>query len=187
MIQAVDEMHVLVSKCSSQQPMCCALCIRIKGVCVIQRCIGRACYFSDIDDKADEIAEIQGKIEEVVNDEDEKNMGIIPIIDNVVAGILKDLDNVIRKEMSTCVSETVRETTGFLGSCTATLGGVEPNKLCCDEQIKDFQDCLENCYLEVGQEKYKTCLQNCLKDKPEPQKWCQHYINFYCCHPQESQ
>jgi len=56
-----------------------------------------------------------------------------------------------------------------------------------DEQIKDFQDCLENCYLEVGQEKYKTCLQNCLKDKPEPQKWCQHYINFYCCHPQESQ
>lgn len=190
MIQSVDELHVLISKCSSQQPMCCSLCyeVRYHGVSIcLRQCVGKACPFDEIDEKVDEIAEIQGKIEEVVYDEDERNMGIIPIIDNVVAGILKDLDNVIRKEMSTCVSETVRETTGFLGNCTATLGGVEPNKLCCDEQIKDFQDCLENCYLKVGQEKYKTCLQDCLKDKPEPQKWCQHYINFYCCHPEESQ
>jgi len=191
MIQAVDEMHVLVSKCSSQQPMCCALCIRIKGVCVIQRCIGRACYFSDIDDKADEIAEIQGKIEEVVNDEDEKNMGIIPIIDNVVPKLLEDLNKIIRKPLKECITdiptESAVESTEvqvILSDCESSVRAVGPDGVviqkCCLEE-SEFQNCLQQCYTKSGQD-YEKCLNDCLKGaNNEEISICNHRINFYCC------
>jgi len=185
MTEAVDEMHVLVSKCSSQQPMCCALCIEVEDVCIIEECIGQACPFDDIHDKNDEIDEIQGKINETVNNENEENMGIIPIIDKVIPKLLEDLDKIIRKEMSTCVSETYEAETGYLASCDITMGGIEPYKLCCNNtEIKEFNDCLEKCYLKEGQEKYKECLNDCLNTKTEPAKWCNHYMNFYCCHPE---
>lgn len=184
MISAVDKMHVLVSQCTSQR--CTSICITILKKCV-KRCVGTPCPFGKISKQAEKIREIQEKIDKLVNETKKEEMGIIPIIDKVVAKILEDLNKEIRKTMSLCVSETIEETTGFLGSCDITIGGISPYKLCCDEQIKEFQECLEACYLEEGHQKYRACLRDCLEKKPGSIKWCQHYLNFYCCHPQEEE
>jgi len=201
MAQAVDEMHVLVSKCSSQQPRCCSLCIKVKGVCVVHKCIKMtgACPFDDIDKKADQIATIQGEIEETITDEDEKNIGIIPLTDKdkkdgifpIIPKFLEDLNKIIRRPLKECITdipaESAVESTEvqvILSDCESSVRAVGPEGVviqkCCLEE-KEFKDCLQGCYLKSGQD-YEKCLQDCLKGtNNEEISICNHRINFYCC------
>jgi len=62
---------------------------------------------------------------------------------------------------------------------------------CCMDEIV-FQECLNKCYLEQGEGKYKQCINQCLEEKsleakaagairPEEIASCRHLLNFYCC------
>ncbi len=189
MAQAIDELHVLISQCSSQQPMCCSFCIevRIKKVTVcIRQCIGQACPFSKIKEKVDEISRIQGKIEETVNDTDEQNMGIIPIIDKVIPKILEDLEYEIRLPMRECI---IKGSDKVLFDCQRLIGALDPAgdiiRTCCNKEPV-FNECLDKCYLQEGEQKYKQCLTDCLDKRAEETglqdvSWCRHQLNFFCC------
>jgi hypothetical protein len=201
LMNEVNQMHYQVSRCSSQQPMCCTICIRIKHVC-IKFCTGQACPRSDIKKQLEKIQKIQSQIEEVVNGEIKENQGgIIPIINNVVPKLLEDVDKLIRKPMKQCISEISPEILAeqpqvSLSSCESSLRAIGPKgkiiENCCYEQ-PEFKECLNKCYLEKGQENYKKCLEECLRKKAEELKnsgktregeiiaTCRHKINFYCC------
>ena len=193
MIQAVDEMHVLVSQCSSQKPRCCTKCIMVccPPRCIAVACVGTACPFSEIAKKADEIAEIQAKIKVVVSDETENNIGIIPIVDKIVPKLLEDLDKIIRKPLKECITdiptESAVESTEvqvILSDCESSVRTVGPEGVviqkCCLEE-KAFQNCLQQCYLKSGKD-YEKCLNDCLKGtNNEEISICNHRINFYCC------
>ena len=197
MIKAVDEMHVLVSRCSSQKPRCCTLCKIVCGPggckCVIVGCVNElgACPYEEIKQKAKEIAEIQKKIEIVVKDESEQNIGILPLVDKIIPNLLKDLREKVRKEMKECITdvpaeqeEPVTEPFSILSDCESSLRAKGEEELalqkCCLNE-EDFQNCLQKCYLKAGKI-YNDCLNNCLKDtKKEDIAPCVHLLNFYCC------
>ena len=174
--------------------MCCSSCYQIvvKGVrFCFRECKGKACPFDDIDEKVEEISKIQGKIEKVVNDEDEKNMGIIPIIDKIVPKLLEDLDKLVRKPTKECITdvpvESAVESTEIqviLSDCESSVRTVGPDGVviqkCCLEE-SEFQNCLQQCYAKSGQD-YEKCLNDCLKGTNNGEiSICNHRINFYCC------
>jgi len=190
MIQAVDEMHVLVSQCTSQIPRCYSICIPTEYGC-IEECVGSPCPSDKIAQQAQKIAEIQEKIKVVVNEENEQNIGIIPVVDKVVPKLLEDLDKLVRRPTKECITdvpvENAAETTEpqvILSDCESAVRAVGPNGViiqkCCLTETA-FKGCLQQCYLKSGQD-YEKCLNDCLKNtNNEEVSICNHKINFYCC------
>ena len=218
LINAVDELQVLISKCSSQR--CFSFCVQVKGKCVIKRAQDSPqypegpCPKTDIKKQLDEIQRIQQEIKDIIegkgNNDTPADIGVVPIIEDVIPEILKDLEIIIRQRMKTCVSEVPSDISdekaleGLMGllHCEASIRGEGPDNViiqnCCLQQgdfQREFGECLEACYLEQGNENYKDCLQLCLKDKAEELekagyketaeilKTCRHKLNFYCCTP----
>ncbi len=124
---------------------------------------------------------------------DREKIGIIPIIDKVMPGLLNDLDSKITEPMRTCITNipTSSETpTGkqvaFL-DCNRAIGTKTENGLlerCCFDET-EYKKCSNVCYLKNGND-YKECLLKCLKE--ESQKTgirelatCQNKLNFFCC------
>ncbi len=202
MIEAVEEIQVLVSQCTSQVPNCYSVCIQYKGRCVYQRCHGNPCPFSQISSQASEINRIQEEIEALVEEEGIEEMGIIPIIDTVAPAILEDLAKEVRKPMKECITDSaVAEQNpdipqAILSNCQDSLRSIGPKGVviqnCCLAE-PEFQQCLDKCYLEEGQENYKGCLRDCLSEKSQNLRaagrireseiiaTCNHTMNFYCC------
>ena len=198
MILQVDVMHISVSMCSSQDPRCCTKCVLVGEACACM-CVpcgvcngyGNACPWAQIDEQADKITEIQKKIEVVVNETKEDNIGIVPIIDKIVPNLLDDLDKIVRKPLKECITdipvENAAETTEpqvMVSDCESAVRAVGPDgvviqKCCLTEQ--QFQNCLLKCYLKAGQD-YENCLNDCLKaTNNEEISICNHSLNFYCC------
>lgn len=198
MVDEVNELHTEISRCSSQQPMCCSFCIRIKGVC-IRLCIGIGCPWNDIKHQLERIEDIRDLIRQTVYGQD----GIFFIIDNVIPKLLEDLDNYLylSKPLKECITETSPEAAEelppiILADCESALRAIGPERrvienCCLDEP--EFQKCLDQCHLKEGQEQYKDCLRDCLKSESETLRnqnkireseiiaTCMHKMNFYCC------
>lgn len=207
MIKSVNEIHILVSQCSSQR--CKSNCrwdpggIFSSGKCRHRDCRGEPCKKGEIEQKLKEIQEIQKQIKEVIEgkekegeetspapafsaaDKEEKieNIGIMPIINDLIPGLLIDLETKIRQPMKKCVKNS------FISSCPASLGTIGPEgklllNYCFEEDW--FQNCLGLCYLEKGQSPYRKCLKDCLEEKTqetgiEEMTTCRHLFNFFCC------
>lgn len=179
-IKAVDEIHVAVSQCTSRK--CHPVCRR--GKCI--RCAGTPCPYEKIEEKLKEIIRIQEAIKKVISEEKKEEIGIIPIIDKVVTKIIEDLKLEIKYPMEMCV---VKGKDRVFFDTQRVLGAIDPKGIiiraaCYKERA--FDDCLEVCYLEEGQEKYRKCLESCLDEKAkqyniEEIAWCRHALNFYCC------
>ncbi len=203
-ISAADELNVLVSQCSSQVPMCVSICIPTKGGC-IESCVSLLgpCPSSEIDEEIEIIDKIYERdpkeaaegIKNVVENSEEsvnkkEKIGILPIINSVVPGILSDLEK-SRFHMASCHTKESEEA---LFSCSEAFYKTDPGgetiRVCCMEE-EGYKACLNECYLKSGGE-YKTCLKSCLKRKSEEAKragiakaeeisLCRHSLNFYCC------
>ena len=219
LIKAVNELHVLVSQCSSQGPSsdpprsgCFSVCQKTLFAC-IKSCQGEPCPAESIEKKIKEIKDIVEGIpnqpagenkkekegikdvveakkktgEEAIEDKERREqIGIIPIINEVVPNILKDLKIQVRDPMKKCIS--TEALTGRVLDCTSAIHGVGPEgiliKNCCYGE-KWFQECFAQCYLEKNED-YKKCLKKCLEKKAEEMGIkdaadCRHLINFYCC------
>jgi len=235
MIEATENMHNLISQCSSRR--CDSVCEGECGKVCIKTCVASLrypegpCPLKDIDEHYEKIISeirknmdetIQGKNEEertgsVANpaqsggeetgSENRTEIGMIPLIDKVVAKLLEDLKLHVRDEMYSCFTASEseeafltgqgeeRETALRLTNCTKAINAMGPERLienCCYDQ-EEFNECLGSCYLEEGQEKYKKCLNKCLNEKSKELDnqgekiksrvilTCQHELNFYCC------
>jgi len=217
LIDAVDKLQVLVSQCSSRNcvPQCvCISCGHSCTYCQEIGCFGEPCPRGAINDQLDEVQRIQEEITYLINgvgnNDNPVDIGVVPIIENVIPEILKDLEIIIRQGMKACVSEVPSDISdekafeGLMGlfHCEDSIKGEGPDGViiqnCCLQQgdfQKEFGECLEFCYLEQGNENYKDCLQPCLEDKAEELKMagheetaeilktCRHKLNFYCCTP----
>lgn len=201
-IKAVDEMHIWVSQCTSQNPSCSSVCIKTKYSC-IKRCVGTPCPFEEISKQTQKIKEILERkegIKDVVQApkpqerEKKEEIGIITIIEKVAPKILEDLAKEVRYPMQVCEPKKYKE---VLNRCPMVIDRRGPDgkiiKICCMEE-PIYQECLQECYLEEGQKKYRKCLQECLekkyneaKQKEEPAAEdilaCRHRLNFFCCTP----
>jgi hypothetical protein len=235
MIEATEKMHNLISQCSSRRcdSVCLGECGECMKVCVVslRRYPEGPCPLKDIDEHYEKIISeirknmdetIQGKNEEErtssaanpaqsgeeeTRSENRTEIGMIPLIDKVVAKLLEDLKLHVRDEMYSCFTASEseeafltgqgeeRETALKLNNCTKSINAMGPERLienCCYDQ-EEFNECLGSCYLEEGQEKYKKCLNKCLNEKSKELAkrgekiksrvilTCQHELNFYCC------
>lgn len=205
LIKAVDELQILVSQCTSQEPRCRSICICVdckSGCCpCIKSCEGAPCDSGAIADKLQEIQKIWQEMMDVINgkngggaapEERLEKTGILPIINEIIPEILEEL-NSTRKEMRYCVSEVTLEQEeapdliNTLFTCGAAKRSVGPKgpggniiQECCFEE-EPFQNCLKKCYLAIEHKEYKECLYNCIEDLPPNLDKCRHKINFYCC------
>ena len=189
MIEATDQMEVLINQCSSQR------CILQQGVC-----IGDPCPRQEIANQFAKIEQIfERQIEEkeqgikniVANPEFEEKekkekIGVIALINpdnpnSVVSKLLDDLDKIekvgigeqgqstgtraIRHPLQVCESPEYGQA---LFTCRRAVGNLGPEGkgigTCCLDEIV-FQECLNECYLENGGKEYKKCLQECLDRK----------------------
>lgn len=192
-----EKLHVSISKCSSVpcHPVCncpscpcpppggCTMCVEVG-------CFGDPCPLGEIQEQNNSLKQIKKQLKTLI--EDENLPGVIPLIDKKISNLLNDLDY-SRKTMQTWQKQgenrVIYECARASGA-SVPLGGYAPLtgmiRACCSEE-QVFQDCLENCYLENGQEKYRQCLQECLDEKAKTEKieqisWCRHRLNFYGCH-----
>lgn len=198
MIDETNELHRDVSRCSSQQPMCCSFCIRIYGVC-IKLCIGVACPWSDIKHQLEKIEDIEELIQLTVYGPE----GIVFIIDKAIPKLLEDLNNYVYliNPLKECISESAPEAAQelapvILADCESALRAVGPTQRviqnCCLNE-PEFQKCLKKCALKLGQEEYKKCLYPCLQTESQDLRskgktqeaeiiaTCSNKINYYCC------
>ncbi len=219
LIEAVDELHTLVSQCSSQAPYpavsnrkgCLSICIPTAFGC-IERCVGQPCPDKSIEESFQQIINIiegmpnrpageekkekegirdivrakKKNTPEATRDPDRREqIGLATIIDQEVPKILEDLEVLVRKPMKKCVGGTA------LLSCPSALRQIgpegEPLKSCHREEGW-YQDCVSQCYLEVGQKSYSACLKKCLEETGARYNVRdiaegRHLFNFYCCHP----
>lgn len=206
LIGAVDKFQISVSECTSQLPRC-------RWDDDDDECKNAdpegACPFRRIGENLDQIKKIvngikdrQGKIiEEGIVDiasakidqiQNKEKIGILTIIDEIVPKILEDLRKEVRYPMQICEPRQYKR---VLLTCQRAEGYIDPKgrviRICCmEEQV--FQECLEECYLEKGQENYRNCLQECLQKKSDEAKQrkepmaeeiadCRHLLNTYCC------
>jgi len=179
---AVDKLQVLVSQCSSRNciPQCvCVSCGRNCEYCVEIGCFGEPCPRETINDQLDEVQRIKDEIEDIINNKDE---GIIFIIDEVGPEIIKDLAKNVRYTMRHYDE---------LFNCSQARGAIIPPnnamlRICCKTENSVYGDCFQECYLEKGQEKHRECVQKCLDglavmlNDPEISQ-CIHELNFYVC------
>lgn len=220
--KAVDDLHILISQCSSRGPTsdplrkgCYSICHKSAlGIC-IKYCQGQACPDEAISKKLQEITDIvkgipneesseekkkekegikdvvegkkKEKQESLEDEETREQIGIKPIIEDIVPKILEDLQYSIRDITKGCVAD-YREKNKLL-NCLNARNGIKPDgriiSACCYTQDY-FQECLSQCYLEKGIKDYKKCLNKCLEKQAqkygiEDIKNCLHLVNFYCC------
>ncbi|MFH1656269.1 MAG: hypothetical protein ABH956_00660 [Candidatus Nealsonbacteria bacterium] len=242
--KAVNDLHTLVSQCSSLGPSadppragCFSQCHKTILNACIKQCIGLApgwqgpCPAQKIEEKIKEIKDIvegvpnqpaeneekkekegikdvleakkKTKKEAIEDNATREQIGIKPIVNEVVPKIIEDLAGMVRNPIKKCVS-------GFTGisqvlSCSNSINGIGPEdkliKECCYNE-KWFQECLGQCYLEgpknessdnnstgkKEESEYKKCLKSCQDKKAKETKIdaisdCLHLINFYCCSP----
>lgn len=198
LINAVDDLQVLISQCSSQR--CYSFCVRVKKKCVIKRPEDNPqypegpCPKTDIRKQRDKIQDIRTEIENIIDgkgsNDTPSNIGIITIIDEISPEIIKDLANNVRYTMRRYDE---------IFNCSQAKGAIIPpeNRVlrgCCQieslEQGEMLQtiygDCFGECYLEKGQEKHRECVQECLDglsvmlNDPEISQ-CINELNFYVC------
>lgn len=200
MIDAVDDLQVLVSQCTSQAPNCRSICIPLPHGGCYKKCVERegACPKSKIDKQFKKIQKIfereldeeeegiKNVIENQKPDEEEKKerIGIITLInpddpDSVVSRILAELDEIqrlasgirgIRYPLQTCGVGQSEET---LLTCQKARGDIDPEGRIirtCCLEELVFKEGLEKCYLEEGVEKYKVCFQNYLNKEAKEAK-----------------
>lgn len=160
------------------------------------------CPYEEIENQLEEIQNIHQEITDLIKgkekngkptpEEKVENIGIMPIIDEVVPGILKDLQIEVRYPMSICSGKTFEQRDVIFWNCNEAIGSIDSTGVlinrCCkvwDEERDrqtEFGDCLEECYLEKEQTEHRECLHACL-DRPgeEELSWCRHRLNFFCC------
>jgi len=198
LIDAVDKLQVLVSKCSSRNctPQCiCISCGYDCEYCIEIGCFGEPCPRTAISDQLNEIQKIQQEIKDIIDGKDsndtESNIGIITIIDEVGLEIIKDLEKNVRYIMRHYDE---------LFNCSQAKGAtIPPEKkvlyICCQTEYLNkngqlaqtaYGDCFEECYLKIGQDKHRECVQECLnKSSGQPENTalpeCIHELNFYVC------
>lgn len=205
MIKAVDQLHVLVSECSSQKPHCCTLCILTIYGCKIVGCVNDSMWTSSIQipeygtcpydsllKQAKDISKIQKEIEIVVKEESEANIGIFPLVNRIIPNLLKDLRERVRTPMGECIKdvpateevEVSEQPYNNIVVCESAKrsSGEEQSVIqnCCFQET-EFQNCLQSCYLKAAKD-YEKCLNDCLKNtKNEEIAACIHKFNFFCC------
>lgn len=192
---ALDELQVSVSKCSSKNcnPQCiCVSCGEGCTYCQEIGCFGEPCPRGEISNRLDGVKEISQEINYLINE-------ITTIIEQAAPEILKDLETTIRYPMKHCVSKDWEQSDTLLFNCSQAMGANIPGGrvvyYCCETEKWEwgdirrtvYGDCFEECYLEVGQAKHRACLNQCLYIKAEqledPDIYrCTHELNFYCCH-----
>ncbi|MDD5431348.1 MAG: hypothetical protein PHP03_03970, partial [Candidatus Pacebacteria bacterium] len=215
--KAVDDLHVLVSQCSSrgkssnpERGGCRSICWKKLGKC-IKYCEGSPCPDGAIQAKLKEISEIvngssesSGKkqkegtkdvVEQSIKTEEKdkedsasrEQVGIQPIIKQVVPKILEDLQVDVRDRMKFCVSTASKGNQAV--NCQNVTNQIGPEgriiKNCCYSEIW-FIECEQQCYLEAGDKNYKACTYKCLdkqakKYNIEDMKYCRQMVNFFCC------
>ncbi len=239
LIKAVEDLHILISQCSSQGPSpsipgrggCFSICSETETTC-IKRCQGQPCPDGAIEEKLKQIINIiegvpnepageEKKDKEGIRDVVEaqkkttpeaikdsarrEQIGLFPIINQVVPEILEDLATKVRTPMKKCVTEeheflkdTDQPYRATL-SCEQSLKNAGPHERiienCCYGEDW-YKDCLGECYLEGGtsgsqtpreyKDNYKKCLNSCLERKAEQTGIeeiadCFHGLNFFCC------
>jgi len=229
LIDAVDTLEVLVSQCSSkrgcERRCTCFGCLCSHHHHCIPGCKGwiyccadssgpypseckdrdedTPCPYEEIDAQLEEIQRIHQEITDLIEGKGEnktpEEIGVLPIINEIVPEILDDLEIFIRRPMQKCTSEAWEERDTVLYNCfqvrNATIPEGKVIDECCpteywqegEKKQTPFGDCFEECYLEKGQEKHRECLQECLERKSvelndEALPYCVHRLNFYCCH-----
>lgn len=208
---AVDKLQVLVSQCSSKRG-CERRCACFHCGCGHDPCIDLCqgwtyccadssgnypsickerdkdtpCPYEEIEDQLKEIQRIQQEIKDIIDGKDSNdtisNIGIITIIDEISPEIIEDLAKNIRYVMKHYDE---------LFNCSQAKGAIIPPnnailRICCKTENSAYGDCFEECYLEIGQDKHRECVQKCLNKKaqelndPEIAQ-CVHELNFYIC------
>jgi hypothetical protein len=184
MITAVDRMQVLISQCSSQR--CRSVCIPVPKIGCIKRCEGTPCPFGEISKQVEKIAEIQEKINKLVNEAADEEIGIIPIIDKKVSSILKNWDQDVWLTFKQCV---VKGGDRVLFDAQRTIGALDPRgeviRTACESEPV-FKEAQSKCYLQESQENYRQCLNRFLNEKAKQLGvqaigWCRNRLNFFCC------
>ncbi len=189
LIDAVDKLQVLISQCSSRNciPQCvCISCGYSCTYCQEIGCFGEPCPKKAISDQLDEIQRIQQEIKDIIDGKDSNdnpsNIGVITIIDEIGPEIIKDLAKNVRYTMKHYDE---------IFNCSQAKGAIIPPdntmlRICCKTESSTYGDCLEECYLKIGQDKDRKCVQECLNKKaqelndPEIAQ-CIHELNFYIC------
>lgn len=208
LVDAVDKLQVLISQCTSKNctPRCiCVSCGHDCTYCVEIGCFGQACPKAKISEQLEEIEKIWQEIKDLVEGKDSNDtpetIGIMSLIGEVVPEILKDLENEVRIPMHKCSSDDWQKRDTVLFNCDQVLGATVPPqnqvaRLCCQTEAWDpdkqkmvptiYGDCFEECYLEIGINKHRACVQTCLNNKaqqindPDLAR-CFNRLNFYCC------
>lgn len=197
--QEIDKLHVLVSQCSSQ--VCTTICTSSRAYCGGDNGTSVPCPYTEIDRQVDKIIKTFDEIEKTVLEPGPgEKIGIIPMIDQLIVALLEDLRKEVRHTMQGCSAVTLTgplagEPAELLQDCQSVMGSDGPEGVienCCLQE-PEFQECLQECYLEEGQQNYRACLQGCLIDKSDELKragrtreseiirTCRNKINFYCC------
>jgi len=127
-----------------------------------------------------------------------EQVGILPLIEQLVPNILAELEINVRRPMQQCSPVSWEKEDIALFGClqarSATIPGGRVIHNCCraenwvngEQQQTLFGNCLDACYLEIGQNNYRNCVKTCLNFVSQQigEKEiadCIHEINFYCC------
>lgn len=184
LIDAVDKLQVLVSKCSSRRchPVCECHCSKAGCWCIEIGCFGIPCPIIAISNQLNEVQRIQREIKDIIDgkgsNDTPSNIGVITIIDEIAPEIIKDLAKNIRY--------TMRHYDKIFNCSQAKGAIIPPNnavlRICCKTEGSAYGNCFEKCYLEKGQEEHRRCVQECLNGLGDPEiAQCTHELNFYIC------
>lgn len=192
---AVNNLNVQISQCSSKAciRVCIPVCIPYPPInfCIPLGCMGDPCMFADINEALYSVREAYEEMTDLINgrrsNNSPENIGVIPLIENVVPALIKDLP---------MVRYTISHYDEVFNCIQAKGAVIPPNQealiTCCPNpnlgengQIAYF-GCLEDCSIAVGQNNYRACLQGCLirRGNALPNEDLQHCIaklNFYVC------
>jgi len=163
------------------------------------------CPYKEIEEKLEKIQKIWQEIKDLVEGKDSNDtpetIGIVPLIDEIIPAILEDLGKEVRIPMHKCSSSDWQKRDTVLFNSDQVLGAIVPPqnqvlRFSCQTESWDadkqkmvqtiYGDCFEECYLEIGQDKNRECVNSCLNDKAQQTNdpdlaGCFNSLNFYCC------
>lgn len=207
---AVNDLHIQISMCSSQAciRVCIPICIWWINFCIPLGCMGDPCRFGDINGAYADVGEAYRGIINLIygtpiadgtrpNDSPE-NIGVIPIMDELVPQILEDLEQTVRIPLKECVSEDWENQDTVLFRTAQAEGATDPNGRVIHEPCRTeywengrpvqtaYGQCFEECNVERNQRNHRTCMRLCLtrmsEELNDPElDFCFHELNFYCC------
>lgn len=191
LINKVNQLQILVSRCVSQAPMCQTVCEAIPGGCIAS-CQGNPCPSEEINNRLKEIEDIafnqdkQSGIKNIIdndfdindnkNYENPKEIGLKQIIETTIPDIIKKGLSETEGQLKECLvdygkiaelagSEDFQENVTALVNCQTAIYQTDQEgnliESCCEEE-KPYEKCLENCYLKKD---YQKCLPECLKNE----------------------